>query len=170
MHQRLDVGDMGQGQNALAVDLLIMRQVAGDHRKPGIDDPQKRLNLDHFGHVAGRGQKFVESAGLGFIQRDAQTDLQLVPQRGPMHLRTQAAQHTQTLHALQAPGKGAGGDARALGQIGGGQFGGGLILAQYAPINIIKHEFALFMENDEFFFQQMRIFYEKRNHYWPQRR
>jgi hypothetical protein len=87
-----------------------------------------------------------------------------------MHLRTQAAQHTQTLHALQAPGKGAGGDARALGQIGGGQFGGGLILAQYAPINIIKHEFALFMGNDELFFQQMRIFYEKRNHYWPQRR
>ena len=26
------------------------------------------------------------------------------------------------------------------------------------------------MENDELFFQQMRIFYEKRNHYWPQKR
>ncbi len=51
MHQRLDIGDMGQGQDGGAVDLLVMRHVAGDDRQAHVDTAKEGLNFNNFRHV-----------------------------------------------------------------------------------------------------------------------
>ena len=62
---------MGQGENRGAVNMLILGHVPCNHRKTQINTAQKRLNFNHFRHIARRFDEIVKGTGDGFVQEYA---------------------------------------------------------------------------------------------------
>ena len=65
MHQRLDIGDMRQGQDGAAIELLIMRHVTGNNREAQVNTPKKCLNFNYFRYVPrGFDKRRAQVAGV----------------------------------------------------------------------------------------------------------
>ena len=141
MHQRLDVGDMRQGQQPFTVQLLIVAHVACDHCKADIHLPQKGLDLQHLGHLTRGGDEFVECPALRFVQCHTQRDLDLIPQRPPVDHPAHTLEDARAPEPLQPPRKGRGSDPCPFRQRAARHFRFDHHVAQNAPVCVIKHDF-----------------------------
>ena len=73
MHQRLDIRDMRQGQDAAAVNLLIMRHIPRDDGQAHIHRPRKVwISITSGTLRAGFGMNSSKARGLCLVQRNAQ--------------------------------------------------------------------------------------------------
>ena len=140
MHQRLDIGDMRQGQDGAPVKLLVMRHVARDDRETQVNTAKKCLYLNDFRHVPRALDELVKGTGLGLVQGHAQADLDLVAKRAPIDHRAVGADDASGAQPVEPPGAGCGGEAHPPGQFGGAKMGGVLILAQEAAVGVIEHD------------------------------
>lgn len=137
MHQRFDVGDMRQGENGAAIDLLIMRHIAGNHRKAHIHLAKKCLDLQHLGDLPGLGDKFVKGPRVGLVQSKAQRDLYRIAKSAPVDHRTLAEKNTRLAQLVQPPRQARWRETEAFRQIRNRLFRVALHVTQYAPIQII---------------------------------
>ena len=95
------------------------------------------------------GEEFVEGARLGFFERDAQADLDLVAKRAPVDHRAVGADDARAFHPVEPAGAGGGRDARSLCQVGDGLGGVVLVMAQDAPVDVVEHENSYIRVNGE---------------------
>ena len=146
MHQGFDIGDMRQGQQLVTVDLLIMRHVAGNDGQARVHLTKEGLRLDYLGNGTGGGEEFVKGAGLGFVQRHTQADFDRIAQGRPIDYSAHGANDASLAHLVDTARQRGGRDPCPVSQIGGGQIGGGLKLAQDSEIGGIKHEISVYLK------------------------
>ena len=119
------------------LDILVMRHVAGDDPQAHIDAAKEGLDFQHFGHEAGGGGEFVKGVGVGFIEGDAERDLDLPAQFAPVDQRLLALEDAACAQALKAArGRGLG-HRGAAGEFGHGDGRIGLKVAQDAAVGVV---------------------------------
>ena len=91
---------MRQRQDAVAVNLLIMRHGAGDDGEARVNTTEERLDLDHIRHLPRGSEEFVECARFGLIERNAKRDLDGVAESRPVYGRPLPLQHAGGLQPL----------------------------------------------------------------------
>lgn len=130
---------MRQGQNAAAVNVLIMRHIARDDVEPHVHASEKRLNFRYLRHLSGRHQKVVKSTRHSFIQGDPERHLDAVAKCRPVHHCADALYHACVLHPRDPPRGLSGCDCTAFRKFSRAERCLGLPYAQNTPVEIIKH-------------------------------
>ncbi len=132
---------MRQGQNARAVDLLIMGQVPRNQRDPRIHRAHKGLQLQDLRNSSGLCEEGIEGTRLEFIQRDAQRNFDTVSQRNPIDPRADTFNDASLLHGSQASRQRCRRDVGPLCEGGLRRIRLGLKLPEDSSVCIAQHDF-----------------------------
>ena len=149
MQKGFDIGNVRQGEDAFAPDVLVMGNVAGDHREADIDAAKEGLDFEEFRHLAGGGDEFVKGAGVGFVEGDAEGHFDGEAKRAPVDHGFLALEDAGFLKPCEAAGEDGGRGACRFGQLGSRARRIGLEVPQNAPIEIVQHEFSRNRASDE---------------------
>ena len=129
---------MRQCENSVAIDVIVVSEVARSHVHPHVHAPDQGLDRIHLPHLPCGGKKFVECPRHGLVESDTQKDKDFEAKASPVYLDTLAEDDAGLLHALDPPPAGAIRAAGLPGQFGHRHTGLFLHQAQETPVHVVQ--------------------------------